>query len=332
MGDNNKRGIVPHHDPAAKGADIIGFNDFNDEFTGYTYVIRPDLRHYLATPKERDEKSRVLPLHPSLIEGKHYFSMYHFHEGHNKSIPFFYVIVDDTCRRVTDLSTDNDPLTFKLHTNCQGGDHYLGYSSFSPDKFPYAPAYYVIIFQKRGVFRIVSDLSTDAATTAFPKKEYTLHENCKGGIYYWACGGATSFDKRYPLLEIKIAKPVDAFGFRYHSTRNLQSDEGGRTTEQSFPLDLVNFLPGGTSITMGPTNGEWSIVKSFENLNTGESIGWKKAITIKVGHNKSISEELTQKWDIKSEISTQISIKVWTVHCMPYTEAQDSVLHSLSDI
>lgn len=71
----------------------------------------------------------------------------------------------------------------------------------------------------------------------------------------------------------------------------------------------MNFLPGGISLTLGPTNGEWMAIKSFEVGNTAP-LHWSKEVDVTLGHNQSLSSTVTKNWNVSAEMKASVGIDV----------------------
>ena len=128
-------------------------------------------------------------LHPTCVWGDHYLA----------TPEYFYIIKGKTCRRVTNLSTGADPITFTLDKNCQGGDFYMATNSSN---------FYII--RPGGGLRHMKGMSKPDYETL------ELHDNCKGDLYYWATGGF-----------FYLFKPVGDCALEYHRTRDLTTDRQG---------------------------------------------------------------------------------------------------------
>ncbi|KAL1250784.1 hypothetical protein QQF64_018580, partial [Cirrhinus molitorella] len=82
---------------------------------------------------------------------------------------YFHIIKGNSCRRVTNLTTDSNAVVYSLHPNCQGGDHYFA-----------AHGNFYIIFQEKGTYRTTTNMNLDTFA-----EEHTLHPNFRDGLYYW---------------------------------------------------------------------------------------------------------------------------------------------------
>ncbi|XP_048048470.1 uncharacterized protein LOC125269583 [Megalobrama amblycephala] len=225
----------------------------------YYYIIRSDLGCYMKIGSvNRGSDISVFSLHPACKNGDHYLG------GEDGS---FYIIKGNSYRRVTNLTTDSSAKVYSLHPNCQGGDHYFSAS----DKF-------FIIFQERGTFRITTDMNTD-----LDAEEYKLHPNCKNGLYYWGLSNDCFF-----------LKPVSEWGVEYYKCTDLGEDEC--IGVYSVHPDVLNFLPGGLTVTIGPSFGNWENIKATNDSNTPAT--WQKKINKKIGYNKEQMSQITHNWKI----------------------------------
>ncbi|XP_056094792.1 uncharacterized protein LOC130073418 [Rhinichthys klamathensis goyatoka] len=239
--------------------------DFCGCRTNY-FIIRSDLGCYMRSSdfKQGSDLS-ILALHPACQHGDHYFGDY----------DWFYIIKGDDYRRVTDLSEDTDSSVYTLHPNSRGGDHYLA-----------AFGWFYIIFQEKGTYRRTADLSYDSRS-----EEFLLHPNCRDGLYYWG------LPDHYYFL-----KPASKWGVEYYKGTNFNEDK--RTGVYSVHPDVLNFLPGGLSITNGPAFGRWENIKTASN-DSPTPVTWQRKVTKKVGYNKEKMSQMTHNWKIAA--STTVS-------------------------
>ncbi|XP_077053702.1 uncharacterized protein LOC143706043 [Siphateles boraxobius] len=226
---------------------------------GHCYIIRSDLGCYMKASNLN--KGSDLSIHALHPSCQH--GEHYF--AHKRK---FYIINGNDYRRVTDLSKDTDSSVFTLHPNFRGGDHYL--SAFG---------WYYIIFQEKGTYRRTIDLSKNSHSGEFP-----LHPNCRDGLYYWG------LQFRFYFL-----KPTK-WGVHYYSCNDFEDDSVG---VYSVHPDVLNFLPGGLSITNGPAFSKWVNIKTVSN-DSLTPVTWQKKITKKVGYNKEKMSQITQKWKIKT--------------------------------
>lgn len=230
----------------------------------HSYIIRSDLGCYMQSSNlNKGSDLTIFSLHPSCRNGDHYVADM---EGH------FYIIKAKSYRRVTDLSTDADAVVQDLDPDFQHGDHYLGINKF-----------FVVIFKRRGICRITSSLgiiSTDVKVNLSPKSS--------SGLYYWGLSECCCF-----------LKPVSDWGVQYCKGADLEKDDG--LVDYSVHPDVVNFLPGGLSITRGPAFGRWENIKTITN-NSDTPVTWQKKIIKKVGYNKEKMTQITHNWKITPSV------------------------------
>ncbi|ROJ18937.1 hypothetical protein DPX16_0295 [Anabarilius grahami] len=230
------------------------------------HIIRSDLGCYMRTNNLKEGSNiSIHSLHPSCQNGDHYLG----------SGDWFYIIKGNSYRRVTDLTKDSGAEVYSLHPNCQGGDHYFS-----------AYGYFHIIFHGKGTFRSVTDMNTDSGA-----EEYNLHPNCRNGLYYW---GVLNY---YYFL-----KPVSEWGVEFHTSKNLHRDYC--VGVYSVHPDVLNFLPGGLSVTKGPSFGIWENIKTITN-DSNTPVTWTKKINKKVGYNKEKMTEITHNWKIATSVSIE---------------------------
>ena len=185
-----------------------------------------------------------------------------------------------------------------LHSFCQNGDHYIGLSKYC--LFSTDPVFFIIF---KDTYRVVSDLATAIKSKwdKYDKQEYELHENCRGGLYYWS-------SKEYWSGNVLfyIVKQVTQWSFEYHVTEDLHTDKNGEN--KSFCKSVVEFIPGGMSVTMGPVYGQWEIVERgkvervIENSTT--------EITFKIGVKKGLSFSIENNWNLKTGVKTEETAEV----------------------
>ncbi|XP_039510830.1 uncharacterized protein LOC120465246 [Pimephales promelas] len=251
-------GIIPKN--KIKGVDICGSQD-------WCYIIRSDLGCYMRSSNfHKGSDISIHDLHPSCRHGDHYIA----------DPNYFYIIKGDSYRRVTDLSEDTDSSVETLRLSCRGGDHYLK-----------AFVWFYIIFQEKGTYRktVLSmmhplilhelELSDD---------EFTLPPECRDGLYYWGDLGDFSF-----------LKLNSDWGVQYYKCTDLDRDVC--TEVYSVHPDVLNFLPGGLSITNGPAFSKWVNIKSVSNDRL-TPMKWEKKVTKRVGYNKEMSSQITRNWKI----------------------------------
>ncbi|RXN11471.1 hypothetical protein ROHU_029999 [Labeo rohita] len=230
----------------------------------------------------------IFSLHPACRNGDHYIA-----GGGN-----FHIIKGISCRRVTDLSTDSNAVVYRLHPNCQGGDHYLA-----------AHKYFYIIFREKRTLRVTADMKLDLDV-----KEYTLHPKYRDGLYYWGrqCKPPSSTITERIAIEFQLLagffcsfyllKPASEWGVEFCTCPDLSKDE--RTAVYSVHPDVLNFLPGGLSVTKGPATGMWESIKTITN-DSSALVTWQKKITKKVGYNKEKMTQMTHNWKIAASASVE---------------------------
>ncbi|XP_067266849.1 uncharacterized protein [Chanodichthys erythropterus] len=209
----------------------------------------------------------IFSLHPACKDGDHYLGNWG---------GYFYIIKGNNYRRVKNLTTDNEAEVYSLHPNCQGGDHYFSTS----DQF-------FIIFQERGTFRRTTDMNTDSNA-----EEHDLHPNCRNGLYYWSMGFFWFF----------FLKPGSEWGVEFCGTIDLSNNDQPKVF--SVHPDVLNFLPGGLSVTKGPAFGIWENIKTMTN-DSNTPVTWTKKINKKVGYNKEKMTQITHNWKIAASASIE---------------------------
>ncbi|KAI7795561.1 uncharacterized protein LOC130571487 [Triplophysa rosa] len=243
--------------------DIIPKNKIKGvDFCGdksFTYIIRSDLGCYMRTTDLHGGSNlTIFKLHPSCQNGDHYLAD---KDGH------FYIIKGKSYRRVTDLSTDANAEVKDLHPDFQGGDHYFYYCSL-----------FLIIFQAKGTEKVAIDLNQPDNLINSERK---MHLKFSNGLYYWGRNNLLCF-----------LKPVSEWGVEYYEVSDLLRDNGHA---YSVHPDVVNFLPGGLSITQGPAFGRWENIKTINN-DSNTPMKWRNKVIKKVGYNKEKMKEITHNW------------------------------------
>ena len=258
---------------------------------------------------------KTLPLHPSCSDGDHYLSYISspvwlkvaaiFSFGIAPSKFTSYVIIKgNEYREVANLSTDAGARTGILNPYCQGGDFYLAFSKFgvlSTD-----PVFF-ILFVEKGKYRVVSDLETACKSKWYDKTEYALHENCKGGLYYWAQKSTLSGNVSFCFL-----KQVGTWGLQFHCTEDLSNDQNGH--DYSVHPGVTSFLPGGLAVSIGPTFGEWRNVDSFDN-STDKELKVVRIIKKRVGRVKESVSELEQMWKLSMDYKIETRAGIVDAAC-----------------
>ncbi|KAL1006326.1 hypothetical protein UPYG_G00070850 [Umbra pygmaea] len=233
---------------------------------GYYYIIRSDLGCFMQSSNfNKGYDITIFSLHPACQNGDHYLG---------SGDGYFYIIKGNSYRRVTNLETDSGAEVYSLHPNCQRGDQYL--SAFGN---------YYIIFQGKGTYRRTKNLNEDSEAV-----EYDLHPNCRNGLYYWG------LPDHYYFL-----KPVSDGGVEYYKGTNFNKDEC--VAVYSVHPDVVNFLPGGLSVTIGPSFGIWENIKSIIN-DSNTPVKWQNKINKKFGYNKEKMSQITHNWKMTASAET----------------------------
>ncbi|XP_069490139.1 uncharacterized protein [Ambystoma mexicanum] len=231
----------------------------------YYYIVRSDMNCYMKSSNFNKGKDlNVYSLHQSCRGGEHYLAY---------QDDLFYILKGTNYRRVSNMNTDSDAVVYSIHPNCQGGDHYL--SAFG---------YIYVIFQNKGTYRRVTSLNTDGDA-----EEYSLHPECRNGLYYWGVQNYYYF-----------VKPHDEWGVQYYRCTNFNTNEDG--TSMSFHNDVINFLPGGLSLTLGPAYGIWDCIKTMSN-DSQTAITWSKKITRKVGYTREKMSSIEHNWNVSMTAS-----------------------------
>ncbi|KAK9970040.1 hypothetical protein ABG768_028179 [Culter alburnus] len=287
-------GIIPRS--KAKGTDfcIAGEN---------IYIIRSDLGCYMQTSDlTKGSDISIFSLHPACKDGDHYLG------GEDDS---FYIIKGNNYCRFTNLTTHSDAEVYSLHPNCRGGDHY--FTAFGK---------FYIIFQEKGTYRRTTDMNTDSHA-----EEHNLHPDCRNGLYYWGnllkpqCRDQNDLFKHiFPFFHrFFFLKPASEWGVQFCSTTDLSKDLNkdlskdlsknelyqifsGNPKVFSVHPDVVNFLPGGLSVTKGPAFGIWENIKTISN-DSNTPVTWTKKINKKVGWNKEQMTQITHNWKIALSVS-----------------------------
>ncbi|KAK7168486.1 hypothetical protein R3I93_004711 [Phoxinus phoxinus] len=233
----------------------------------YYYIIRSDLGCFMmSTNLNKGHEMTIWKLHPACQNGDHYLGDWN---------SYLYVIKGNSYRRVTNLEKDNGAEVFSLHPNCRGGDHYLATTN-----------YFYIIFQEKGTYRRTKNLNKD-----WEGVEYKLHPNFRNGLYYWGVQGYFSF-----------LKPASDWGVEFYTGTDLSNDK--RTGVYSVHPDVLNFLPGGLSVSKGPSFGMWENIKTITN-NSNTSVTWQRKINKKVGYDKQKMSQITHDWKISASVTAE---------------------------
>ncbi len=239
-------------------------------FNKYYYIIRYDLGCYMQTSNlNKGSDISIFSLHPACQNGDHYIG----------GDSYFHIINGNSCRRVTNLMTDSDAVVYSLHPNCQGGDHYFA-----------AHGYFYIIFQEKGTYRRTTNMTKDSYG-----EELNLDPNFRDGLYYWGLP--------YPKQTgFSFLKPASEWGVEFCTGPDLSTDE--LNAVYSVHPEVLNFLPGGLSVTKGPAIGMWENIKTITN-DSSTPVTWQKKITKKVGYNEEKMAQITHNWKIDSSDSIE---------------------------
>ncbi|KAM3916980.1 uncharacterized protein RB166_016153 [Leptodactylus fuscus] len=223
------------------------------------FIIRSDLGCCMrATNLNKGHNVEIFSLHPACSDGDHYLADRYRH---------FYIIKGNYFRRLRNLTTDENSAVYTLHPKCRGGDHYLS-----------AWVDFYIIYQKRGVYRLTKSLNTDIGGV-----EYSLPPDCRNGLYYFGVNDYYFFVTQ------------NEWGVHFVESTNFKKNE--ISAIWSFHPSVLNFLPGGVSITMGPSFGEWTCIKTISN-DSQTPIQWQKKITKKIGYEKEKMSSIEHNWKV----------------------------------
>ncbi|KAA0721532.1 hypothetical protein E1301_Tti022552 [Triplophysa tibetana] len=231
------------------------------------YIIRAYLGYYLRITDLKDASNLTLcDLHHSCV-GEHYV-------GHiNDSI---YIIKENSYRRVTNLTTDTGRDCKPIHSNYHNGDYYFSVKG----KF-------YIVFKDQKIYKTTSKLTSPDC------QEYPLNDDYSDGLYYWG----RSF-------HFYIMSMTDNWGVQFIKASDFSS--GNKEWFNSVHKDILDFLPGGLSLTTGPTVGTWERVRALKN-DTNEPISFKESIKRKVGYNKETVTKITHNWNVKLSAKVKVN-------------------------
>uniref|UniRef100_A0A9J7XHR8 Uncharacterized protein n=2 Tax=Cyprinus carpio TaxID=7962 RepID=A0A9J7XHR8_CYPCA len=208
----------------AKGTDICAFNN-------YYYIIRSDLGRYMQTSDlNKGSDISIFSLHPACQNGDHYIG----------GDSYFHIIKGDSCRRVTNLSTDKDAIDFSLHHKCRGGDHYFA-----------SVGYFYIIFQEKGTY-----IKTTSMYENSDPREHSLDPDFKNGLYYWGPPHCKQTSDCFNFLKPDISVSENA---EFCTGPDLSKNK--HTAVDSVHPNVFNFLIGGLSVNKGPGTGMWEKIK-----------------------------------------------------------------------
>ncbi|XP_065270283.1 uncharacterized protein LOC135886485 [Emys orbicularis] len=245
--------------------DSLGTDVFRDD--NGDCIVRSDLGCYLQTKDflERGHDIKIRRLHPACQGGDHYVG--------NRQESNIYIIKGSSYRVVRDLSTDKGAQIFELHPRCRGGDHYgrAGWTFF-------------IIFQNQGEIRWVTNLRT-----AEGEKTFVLHPECCKGLYYFG------IDQYLALIKMD-----EKWGAHFY----LYPDASKDKLDSFFSIhpDVLNFFPGGLTLTKGISTCGWECIKTLHN-NSDSPITWSDKVTRKVGYAKQKMSTIEHNWSISTEMS-----------------------------
>lgn len=285
-------GIVPRSE--ARGVDFCGGTGSDIQ------IVRSDLKCYMSlSDVHTGEGATVHPLHPSCCGGEHYFATYSS-PGLGSKEKNYYIIKGNEFRRVTDLTSDAEARTGVLNRSCQGGDFYIGTSKYL--KATSIPMF-IIVFVKKGLFRVVTNLETGVRDPRIEwGSEYPLNKEMLDGLYFWGTKTKTA-----GRLAFYVVKPVGAWGLQYYCTNNLTTEGEGTGRMSSFHPSVTNFLPGGLGLTKGPTVGGWKLIKSFTNQSSSTVEGMQYEVNMTVGHNKKSLSSIEHNWNLTTSIANEVS-------------------------
>ena len=293
----DKKSEVPETDNAPKGSKQPGSKEGASQPRSKEGASQPRSKEGASQPRSKegaskpeDKPYKIMPLHPAHTFGDHYFASF----DNTK----FCTIKGDYCRTTSSLTTDENSNSFKLHEKCRGGDHYI----LVPNTV------YLIIFEEKRILRGCYDLRTCSHSS-----DYDLPGYWEGGIYSWHRKKDITVDVPDEWI-ICMARQVDEWGFWYDEILFHRVNASKLIdSKKSFPLDLINFLPGGLALTMGSiSNSSWTCLKSIDNTEGSTDIEWSDEITMTVGHSKSISQQLEHHWDFSCVSDMGITSKIVT--------------------
>ncbi|XP_065827136.1 uncharacterized protein [Oscarella lobularis] len=294
---NSKPQLVPHR----KGSDFFG--------TTKSYFIRSDLDCFAELSSNHLHKAspKIMSLHSSCVNGDHYMAYEHAPQvGAYREC--FFIIKGNRYRQVSNLSSDADAEEGNLHEDLRGGDFYLASSKYHHHA---VTPIFIVIFQREGRFRAVSDLATGKPAKCLEfkdkKKDYVLHSNCQNGLYYWATKAFYGGEVTYYII-----KGVDEWGVKVHYTKNLSTDAEG--CDEIVSPSVVNFLPGGLAVTKGPTVGYWTLISSYTNSGNTD-LEFTRKIEVRSGYRKCVVTEVQHNWKFSGSLSANFSSLIFGILC-----------------
>ncbi|KAG9342696.1 hypothetical protein JZ751_016133 [Albula glossodonta] len=241
------------------------------------YIIRSDVGCFLKCKDfNKGSDMKIKELHPACQHGDHYLG---------DANGCFYIIKGNTYRRVTSLVTDDNAEVKEIFPKYRGGDFYLS-----------ANERFFIIFKKTKKFLVTFSLHEEGETEEFP-----LHDNCSKGLYYWGTA-----------KQGYMVKPTDDWGsIQYYTTQSFHKDQNSYSI--SFHKDVINFLPGGLTITRGPAFAMWESIKSIHN-DSSSDIEWIKKIVRKEGYAKEKMSSIEHGWEVSASMSGDITALLVKAH------------------
>ena len=117
-----------------------------------------------------------------------------------------------------------------------------------------------------------------------------LHHSYRNGLYYFGAHDTICVitQNDYEVL--------------HHTTRHLNRKSMHRFV---YP-DVINFLPGGLSISFGTAYARWELLKCFDN-SSATAVQCSQPIPKKVGYNRALFHSLEQNWSISTSVSMATS-------------------------
>ncbi len=181
----------------------------------------------------------ILPLDFRCRGYDHYISM--SNSGENGR----YIVIrngDSTYQRFNSL-TDGTGASkrYNLHPNFRNGDHY------------FATIEGWVYCIKGDTIYGTSNLGTE------PEHPRKIHSTCRGGLFYWSRGTYRYFLKQH---QDKVW---------YHRVNDI-TEKGYKSSsrhEMMLSESVINFIPGGISLTRGDTYGKWKHIRSHEHSADG---------------------------------------------------------------
>ena len=120
-----------------------------------------------------------------------------------------------------------------------------------------------------------------------------LHDECKGGVYYWATKGYFYF-----------LKQVNNWSLGYYRTRFLFR----KGNDYPVYAPITKFLPGGLAVIMGPTFAKWELIKTIDNKDEDAPLKFSEDIIRKNGYKREVVESIQHDWNISAhEVNTTLT-------------------------